>query len=156
MTNQPSGAASSNASWARGWRKRPIASPRRRPEAGGGAVAVALVTVVRSDAGQATTPGSHEPGVGRGDRGGDQPPVTSVQTLVQASKSVHCTSVRPSRQVVVGVFQYQTSLKYVSSAAWKSLQKPACSFSASTHACGLTGASPKYTVTAAFAAGEMM
>ena len=42
---------------------------------------------------------------------GPSEPVMSVQALVQASKSVHFTSVRPSRQAVVGVFQYQTSSK---------------------------------------------
>ena len=42
--------------------------------------------------------------------GSGQEPVMSVQAFVQASKSVQM-SPRPSRQVLVGVFQYQTSLK---------------------------------------------
>ena len=67
---------------------------------------------------------------------------------------MHSTSVRPSRQAVVGVVQYQTSSQYSVSAAWKMSQ---CSGTAvSEHDSALLGASPNHSATAALAHGEVI
>src|SRR4029078_6505608 len=75
-------------------------------------------------------------------RGLDQP-LISVQALIQSSKPLHLTSVRPSTHSAVGVRQYQTSCQKASSSAWKIVQW----FGSTVRAqdLELPGASPKYS-----------
>src|SRR6476659_5163459 len=92
-------------------------------------------------------PGSNGLAVSAGDQ-----PLISVQALIQSSKPLHLTSVRPSTHSAVGVRQYQTSCQKASSSAWKIVQW----FGSTVRAqdLELPGASPKYSAMAAFVSGE--
>jgi uncharacterized membrane protein len=67
----------------------------------------------------------------------------AVQASTQSAKSLHVTSVRPSRHSAVGVVQYQTSSQYSVSSAWKMSQWSG--LDASSQDLLLPGASPKYS-----------
>src|SRR4030095_4537979 len=80
-------------------------------------------------------------------------PLTSVQALIQSSKPLHLTSVRPSTHSAVGVCQYQKSFQNASSSAWKIVQWSLLTVSA--HDFELPGASPNHSAILALVSGDV-